>query len=372
MKSLLLLPGFLILFGCAGSNKEQNPGSPNTPAPQLTTSVTGDEAALPKAAPDTLSIIAVGDIMLGTNFPDRSKLPPNEGRDLLSPFISELKNTDICFGNVEGTFMDQGGIPKGSGANVYCFRQPVSYARYLTDAGFNLLSVANNHIADFGEPGMKSTAETLKNLNVAFSGLSDAPTTITTVKGLKIGLAAFAPHKGCVNMNDHANTAAIVRKLKKQCHIVLVSFHGGGEGVNATHVPKRTEIFYGQNRGNVHAFAHAMIDAGADMVIGHGPHVPRAMELYKNKLIAYSLGNFCTYGMFSLHGPSGLAPLLKVQVNEQGDFVGGQITSVKQEGEGGPLPDPSNGAFELVRSLSETDFPGNALSFLPGNKLGRK
>lgn len=370
MKSLSVLATFILFFGCANTEKK-NEVTPKEPEPALNTQVAG-AGSLSTPKPDTLSITAVGDIMFGTTFPDRSHLPPNEGKDLLAPFTAELKNTDICFGNVEGTFLDQGGTPKGYGANVYCFRQPTSYAKYFTDNGFNLLSVANNHIADFGEAGMQSTAKTLKELNVAFAGLSDAPTTIMTVKGLKVGLAAFAPHKGCVNMNDLANTGAIVRKLKQQCHIVIVSFHGGAEGTGATHVPKRTEIFFGQNRGNVHAFAHAMIDAGADVVIGHGPHVPRAMELYKNKFIAYSLGNFCTYGMFSLHGASAVAPLLKININEKGDFVSGHITSIKQEGEGGPLPDESNGAFELIRSLSGTDFPGNELQFLEGNMIGKK
>jgi poly-gamma-glutamate capsule biosynthesis protein CapA/YwtB (metallophosphatase superfamily) len=371
MKALLFITSFVFYFGCMVSdNGKKDSGDKTLPAPQ--TSIAGADELLPAPTPDTLSVIAVGDIMLGTNYPDRSKLPPAEGKELLTPFASELRNTDICFGNVEGTFMDQGGIPKGSGANVYCFRQPVSYARYLTDNGFNLFSIANNHIADFGAPGMQSTVATLQQLKVPYAGLEKQPTIIFMVKGKKIGLAAFAPHKGCVSMNDLANTSAIVRKLKKQCHIVIVSFHGGAEGVNATHVPKRTEIFFGQNRGNVHAFSHAMIDAGADMVIGHGPHVPRAMELYKNKFIAYSLGNFCTYGMFSLHGPSALAPLLKVNINERGDFVSGHITSIKQEGEGGPQPDPSNGAFELIQSLSATDFPNNALTFLPGNILGKK
>lgn len=367
MKSLLFFASLAIYYGCVthGEKKEKDP--------EVIAQVTGKGTdTLSPASPDTLTITAVGDMMFGTNFPDRSHLPPNEGKDLLTPVADDLKNTDICFGNVEGTFLDQGGTPKGFGGNVYSFRQPVNFAQYYPDYGFNLLSVANNHIADFGETGMKSTAKTLSDLKLAFAGLSDAPTTIIDIKGKKIGLAAFAPHKGCVNMNDIANTSAIVRDLKKRCHIVIVSFHGGAEGTGATHVPKRTEIFFGQNRGNVYAFAHAMIDAGADMVIGHGPHVPRAMELYNNKFIAYSLGNFCTYGMFSLHGPSAVAPILKVQINEKGDFVGGRIVSIRQEGEGGPLPDASNGAFELIRSLSATDFPGNQLQFLDGNKLEKR
>ena len=313
--------------------------------------------------PDTLSIIAVGDMMFGTNFPGTGKLPPNDGKDLLGHFTAELRDADITFGNSEGVFLDAGGVPKGSGQHVYCFREPTRYARYFADNGFDLLSVANNHVADFGETGMRSTISTLQALPLHFAGLQQFPTTIITVRNIKIGLAAFAPHKGCIQMNDLDDAIASVKELKRKCDIVMVSFHGGAEGRNHTHVPKITEIFMGQNRGNVYRFAHAMIDAGADIVIGHGPHVARAMELYKNKFIAYSLGNFCTYGMFNLDGVSGIAPLIKIYMNDKGDFINGHITSIKQLGEGGPLPDNNHGAYKLIRSLTSADLTGGHLLF---------
>ena len=316
-----------------------------------------------KKSADTLSMIAVGDIMFGTNYPNSSKLPPNDGKDLLSYFTAQLKDADISFGNSEGVFLDAGGKAKGSGANVFCFREPRRYAQYFADNGFDLLSVANNHVADFGEQGMKSTIATLQALPIKFAGLQNYPTTIVTVRNMKLGMAAFAPHKGCIQLNDYAAAIASIKSLKKQCDIVFVSFHAGAEGRNATHVSRHTEIFMGQNRGNVYEFAHLMIDAGADIVIGHGPHVARAMELYKNKFIAYSLGNFCTYGMFSLEGVSGIAPMLKIYVNEKGDFIKGQITSIKQPGEGGPVPDGNHGAYKLIKSLTESDLSGGHLKF---------
>lgn len=312
---------------------------------------------------DTLSLIAVGDIMFGTNFPGTGKLPPNDGKNLLEHFAAELRDADITFGNSEGVFLDAGGISKGSGQNVYCFREPTRYARYFADNGFDLLSLANNHVADFGETGMRSTISTLQALPLHFAGLRQFPTTIITVRNIKIGLAAFAPHKGCIQMNDLDAAITRVKELKGKCDIVMVSFHGGAEGRKNTHVPKNTEIFLGQNRGNVYHFAHAMIDGGADIVIGHGPHVPRAMELYKNKFIAYSLGNFCTYGMFNLDGVSGIAPLLKIYVNDKGDFIKGHITSIKQIEEGGPLPDANHGAYKLIKSLTSSDLPGGHLLF---------
>jgi hypothetical protein len=144
---------------------------------------------------------------------------------------------------------------------------------------------------------------------------------------------------------------------------MIVSFHGGAEGSKFEHVTRANEIFYQENRGNVYAFAHAVIDAGADLVLGHGPHVSRAVEVYKNKFIAYSLGNFCTYGMFNLKGPNGIAPLLNIKINKKGDFLFADVTSVKQDKINRLQVDPLHTAFNKIVQLTNLDFPGNRLSF---------
>ena len=115
-----------------------------------------------------------------------------------------------------------------------------------------------------------------------------------------------------------------------------------------------------------------MIDAGADIVIGHGPHVARAMEVYENKFVAYSLGNFCTYGMFNLEGVSGIAPLLKIYINEKGDFIRGHITSIKQKGEGGPLPDETYAAYRSIKALTASDIPGSHLKFTDSTNIEKE
>lgn len=350
-----LLPAFAIFFCYLSCINAEKPSAAVIDKNKTDTISISDD--------DAISLVAVGDIMFGTNFPDESTLPPDDGKNLMQYFSRQLQDADITFGNAEGVFLNTGGTPKGIGPNVFCFRQPTRYAQYFADNGFDLISVANNHVADFGEEGISSTVTALKNLSLHFAGLPDHPTTIITVKGIKIGMAAFAPHKGCVQMNNHAAAAAIVKKLKKECDIVLVSFHGGAEGAKATHVPKKTEMFFSQNRGNVYAFAHDMIDAGADVILGHGPHVARAMEVYKNKFIAYSLGNFCTYGMFNLEGVSGIAPLLKIYIDKKGNFINGTITSIKQEKNGGPLPDENYEAYKLIKSLTATDIPDSHLQF---------
>ena len=119
--------------------------------------------------------------------------------------------------------------------------------------------------------------------------------------------------------------------LDDSCDIVIVSFHGGAEGADYQNVTRETETFYGENRGNVYEFSHRMIDAGADIVFGHGPHVTRAIEVYKDRFIAYSLGNFCTYRRFNLTGPNGFAPLLRVKTDTFGKFVEADIIPVYQD-----------------------------------------
>ncbi len=353
---LYCITGIVFCWLSCGSSSQQVPAMP-TVKKDTVPEISGMRDS------DTLSFLAVGDIMFGSNYPDAHLLPPNDGKDLLQYFSNEIQAADISFGNAEGVFLDAGGEPKGSGENVYCFRQPTRYAKYFSDNGFDMLSVANNHVSDFGTTGTKSSIATLQVLPLLFAGLQNHPVCSTTVRGIKIGMAAFAPHKGCIQLNDYAAAIASVKKLKACCDIVIVSMHAGAEGRSATHVPKKAELFLGQNRGDVYKFAHAVIDAGADVVIGHGPHVPRAMELYKNKFIAYSLGNFCTYGMFNLEGVSGIAPMLKINLTTKGDFISGQIRSIKQLGEGGPLPDENYGAYQLIKNLSATDFPGNKLRF---------
>lgn len=306
-----------------------------------------------------ISIIGVGDIMLGSNYPSSSSLPPDDGKFLLDSVKDISNSADIVFGNLEGTFLNKGGDPKicNTPDNCYSFRTPESYCEILKEAGFNLVSLANNHSNDMGEEGRESTIRTLEKNSIKYAGYSDIPSVIFEKNKVVYGFTAFAPNYSAQNINDLKIAVETVKELKKKCDIVIVSFHGGAEGSSAVRVPRKREIFLGENRGNVYEFAHEVINAGADIVIGHGPHVPRALELYKNKLIAYSLGNFCTYGKFSIYGTQGLAPMLSVYLDRNGNFVKGKIYSFKQKGGGYPVPDPELKAAKLIKELTEKDFP---------------
>ena len=320
-------------------------------------------AALP--APDpvdpatlTVRFRAVGDVMLGTDFPgDGEYLPPEGGAQMLAQVKDALADADLTFINLEGPLCDSGESTKcGKGGNCYAFRTPTSYVRWFTEAGVDLASTANNHAGDFGDACRRETEQTLDAAGIAWSGPLDSIATVTS-NGLQVAMVAFHTAPTGNHVNDHEAAAALVAKAAESHDLVVVSFHGGAEGARALHVPDGPETFYGENRGHLRQFARVVIDAGAHAVIGHGPHVPRGLEFYKGRLIAYSLGNFATYGRFNLRGPNGLSAILELTLNGKGEYVSGKLLPTLLEGRGVPAPDPEGRSLELFRALSAEDFP---------------
>ena len=313
--------------------------------------------------PEKVSIIGVGDIMLGTNFPSTNYLPPANGARLLKGVDSILRSADLTFGNLEGCLLNEGGKVKkcSDPKKCYAFRMPENYVHHLVDAGFDVVSIANNHLGDFGNEGRINTQKILDSVQLNYAGLIGCPFTSFEKNGIKYGFCAFAPNTGTVDIRKIDEAEQIVKRLKDSCDIVIVSFHGGAEGKSYRHVTRKTEYFYNEDRGNVYEFSHRLIDAGADIIFGHGPHITRGIELYKNRIIAYSLGNFCTYARFNLSGHNGVAPLLKLNLTREGVFVDGRIIPIKQLGEGGPILDPLNTAIKEVIELNATDFPESPL-----------
>ena len=308
---------------------------------------------------DTISIIGVGDMMLGTNYPAESYLPPEDGKNILTPVKQIIENADISFGNLEGAILSGTGTVKTctNPAVCYAFKMPNHYVNYFKEAGFDVLSIANNHVSDFGETGKENTVKMLDGVGIKYAGLLKYPYTTFEKNGIKYGFCAFAPNNGTVDINDSENAAKIVRQLNSICDIVIVSFHGGAEGSSKSHLTRSDELFLGENRGNPYQFARTVIDAGADIVFGHGPHVTRAIDIYKGKFIAYSMGNFATYGRFNLKGICGIAPIIKLFVNKKGEFLSGTIYSTKQVGEGGPVIDEDKTVIKEIINLTKSDVP---------------
>ena len=322
------------------------------------TAPTSVTAEIPEGT--TIRLRSVGDVMLGTDYPE-GYLPPNGGAGLLEDVLDWLQDADLTFANLEGPLCDRGHSAKcaPNATNCYAFRTPTSYADYLVEAGIDLASTANNQAGDFGTVCRDDTHALLDSFGIAWSG---PPGSLASVEsqGVRIGMVAFHTSPSSNHLNNPQTAADLIELSSASNDIVVVSFHGGAEGNKALHVPQGRESFYGEDRGNLREFARMAIDSGADLVLGHGPHVPRGMEVYKDRLIAYSLGNFATYGRFNLSGNLSVGFVLETELAADGRFLQGKILPTRQEGRGIPKKDPEGTAIDLIRSLSKEDFPQTA------------
>lgn len=334
-------------------------------------------APTPKKAANNepITIAAGGDIMMASPFPNETRMPPNDGADTFKAVAPLFQTADIAFANLEGPMID-GGLSAKCGAgrpNCFAFRMPTHYGKYLKDAGFDVLSVANNHASDFGDAGRVSTRKVLDDLGIKHAGSDTSRFAMSVVeaKGKRVAFIGFAHNSVQPNVNDLANARRLVEEANKKADLVVVSFHGGAEGSGQTRVPQKTEIFFGEARGNLPLFARTVIDAGADLVLGHGPHVLRGMEIYKDRLIAYSLGNFATYGWFQLMGATAETLVLDVKLDSDGKFIGGKINPFVLRDRGILTKDETKSAISTVRRLSQLDFPTSAPKIADDGTISR-
>ncbi|MEH2066842.1 MAG: CapA family protein [Nostoc sp.] len=308
----------------------------------------------------TITIKAVGDIIPGTNFPNY-KLP--RFREQLLPKLvkTHLQGADILFGNFESSLTNYPYTTKDiSRGQVFAFRSPPVYAQLFAKAGFNVFNMANNHAMDFGLVGFKDTKKNLEAVGIATLGHKNQ---ILYLKpnNISVAMIGFSPYEMYNSIQNLAVAKKLVVKAKKNAKIVIVSMHAGAEGTEALHIKNQTEFFYGENRGNSINFARKMIDAGADLILGHGPHVPRAMEIYKKKIIAYSLGNFLGYRTLSTNAQTGDSLILEVKLNSVGNLVSSKIIPIRMDRQGIPQVDRNFQTVKLMRYLNNQAFPKNPL-----------
>lgn len=331
---------------------------------------------------EPITIAAGGDVMIGSTFPNETRMPPNDGADTFKAVAPVFQKADIAFANLEGPMIDGGisekcpppkppkeippkqikeGQPPPK-VTCFAFKMPTRYGKYLKEAGFDVMSIANNHAGDFGEEGRISTRRVLDDLEIKHAGGDRFrnSTTYLEVKGKKIAFIGFAHNNISPNVNDLTFARQLVEQASKKADLIIVSFHGGAEGATQIHVPQRTELFYGEERGNLPLFAKTVIDAGADLVLGHGPHVLRGMEIYKDRLIAYSLGNFATYGWFQLSGATAETMVLEITLEPDGKFLSGKINPFVLRDRGILTADTTGSAIKTLRALSVSDFPATA------------
>jgi hypothetical protein len=337
----------------------------SAPAASASPSVSPSTAAVPPVGADqTISMSATGDIIMGSA---PNGLPPAGGRDFFATVRDALR-ADLQMGNLEQPLTNDTGVskcpaaappsPGGQPAKATCFafRSPPAYANLLRDAGFRVLNLANNHAYDFGAEGNRQTRAALEGAGLAHTG-APGEITIVDVKGVKVAVLGFSSYAWSQSVVDIDAGAALVRQAKTRADLVVVQMHVGAEGSDRTHIKPGTEMYLGENRGDSIRFAHAVVDAGADLVIGHGPHVMRAMEFYKGRLIAYSLGNFAGYKALGYTGVVGVGGVLHVTLRRDGSYVDGSLAPTRMVAPGLPATDPSRQALTLVRGLCDADLP---------------
>lgn len=317
------------------------------------------DSPAPLPLPTTITVKAAGDIVPGTDFPFRRL--PERREALFENVLPALQGADILFGNFESTLTRHPRSAKNiARPRVFAFRTPPEFAGLLQRAGFDVLNVANNHSMDFAETGFDDTVAHIRAAGMDAVGMK-AAVVCTAVRGMPVAFIGFDTGPRHNSLNDLESAAALAAEAGRHADIVVVSFHGGAEGSGATRTRNVTERFCGENRGNVVRFDHEMIDAGADLILGHGPHVVRGLEIYKGKLIAYSLGNFVGYKTLSTRWPLGCSFILEAVLDRKGDFLRGRIIPVFLDKNGIPHPDPEGSGLKLVERLTRRDFPETLL-----------
>lgn len=324
-------------------------------------------------------VLAVGDVMLGSDWPiavmDPRVSPGAQPSAVLGKQLASLfTDADVVFGNFEGTIhTSPTGAKVCQNLNVcFTFRSPPFHAQYLAKAGFNMMSNANNHARDFGEVARSATYDNLTKSGIAVSAADRDGMRFgikTLPDGTRVVLAAFGHNPGLMPVTDLARVRELIEHAETLGDFTIVSCHIGAEGASRQNVTRQNELFLGEARGNPWAFARAAIDAGGDVVLCHGPHVPRAVQIYKKRFIAYSLGNFWTYGRFNLTGAAGLAPIVDLQVNKRGEVQSAKIISARQDRPGGPYLDAGNAAARAIAALTLSDIPEDRLNISESGEI---
>ncbi len=312
-----------------------------------------------------LTLEWVGDIAMST----QRGLPPGGVRRALAPVASTLRSADLMTGNLEGTLSTSGPSKCGGigGGSCFAFQAPPGTALGLASLGFDVVNQANNHSTDYGATGRAQTLAALRRARVAETGLP-GQITYRRVHGIRVAFLGFAPYGFDSNLLDRSAAQRMVTRAHRHASLVVVFIHAGAEGADRTHTPYGSEFYLGENRGDPRAFAHAMVRAGAALVLGSGPHVIRGVELYRGRLIAYSLGNFVGYHTLGTGGILDLSGILRVTLTASGRVLSGRWISVRLVG-GLPRPDHADTAARLVARLSRVDFPASGLRFGPAGTL---
>lgn len=312
------------------------------------------EKNLPILTPEkdtSINLGFVGDIIPGQKTND----------EIFSDISYYTEQPDLMIGNLEGVITDKENKKcKNDSANCFAFSGDKNFVNLLKNAYFKVLMLSNNHFNDYGNQGQKETKEEILNAKMIPSGLKNE---ITYIKrnNINISIIGFSSYEWTTNMNNKLKMKELIREAKLNSDILIVMFHGGGEGEKYDHTQNIEESYMGEPRGNLIEFSHNAIDFGADIVVGSGPHILRGIELYNGKIIAYSLGNFASSNRVSLSGSLKITGILNVKLEKMGNIISGNFLPFIIDDYGIPHPDNKGRAISMINTLSKEDFGSNAI-----------
>lgn len=334
-------------------------------------------------SPRAILVCGGGDMMLGSNLPPRGGAPPEvaapsaEGlQALVAPLVPLFEGADLAVLNVEGAIGEGPASRKCDPRSTSCwaFRQPIAAARaYRAVApGATVIGgIANNHAMDAGVDGFRQTATHLRAAGVLVTGADSLPTMVPLPEGDSVAVLAFSTFAAGPNARDLAAVRRHVARAAARTRRVVVAVHHGAEGRGAQRTADRVETYLGEDRGNPVAFARTAVEAGASLVIGHGPHVLRGAEWRGDALVFYSLGNLLTNGPFGVADPNGRGAVACAEIAPNGRVERGSIRSTRQVRPGALIADPEARAAWLIDSLGRLDFPTTGARVAPSGEITR-
>jgi hypothetical protein len=340
--------------------------------PRLVLVLAALTASAQAQARSDIRVCAGGDVSLGTNLDTswalarsaRGARPLPDPSVLLAPLRPLMGGAQIVLLNVEGA-IGEGVVPPKCAPHAtlcFAFRQPTSTAealRHVADSALVVGNVANNHAHDAGDDGFLATLRLLGGAGVLVTGADTLATPVPVGADDTVAVLGFSPWS-VANVTDLAAVRRHVARAAAAFGRVIVTMHTGAEGPAARHTYDRTERFAGEDRGNSVAFAHAAMEAGASLVIGHGPHVLRAMEWggpSGEALTAYSLGNLVTYGPFTHTGFRNHGVILCATLDGSGAIRNAELRSTLQRAPGIVAADARRLGARDISALSRRDFP---------------
>jgi poly-gamma-glutamate synthesis protein (capsule biosynthesis protein) len=295
----------------------------------------------------SVRLAAVGDIQLNVSLRPAIGAPPAGPLSLVHPLL----RADLTVGNLEGPLAAPVSVPAGPSRGPI-LTQPREAIEHLLAAGFDVLSLANNHVLDQGVPGVAHTLVELRHAGIGAVGAWLDPDdrfqpVIRTVDGVSIGFVAYT---AWLNVPGRWRTVGLgsfheddaleqIAALRPHVDFVVVLVHWEFQNVPATYRRAREA-------------AQALVEAGADLVLGHHPHVLRGFEWHRGALVAYSLGNFVFGSPAEAHRPTGV---LSVDLRRFADGtrrIAARFLPARMEGIAGiPTPLAGGAAASALRSL---------------------